>query len=90
MKLNPNLKLRQVGKKFMVVDAESGTARMTNVFSFNASAAMLWQRIGTNSFVAEDLALWLCEAYDVDLATARADVAMLLNCCIEGGLVING
>ena len=90
MKLNPNLKLLQVGKKFRVVDAESGTARMTNVFTFNASAAMLWQRIGTNSFVPEDLALWLCEAYDVDLATARADVAMLLNCWIEGGLVING
>ena len=90
MKLNPNLKLRQVGKKFMVVDAESGTAGMTNVFTFNASAAMLWQRIGTNTFVPEDLALWLCEAYDVDLATARADVAMLLNCWIEGGLVING
>ena len=90
MKLNPNLKLRQVGKKFMVVDAETGTARMTNVFTFNASAAMLWQRIGAESFVPEDLALWLCEAYDVDLATARADEAMLLNCWIEGGLVING
>lgn len=74
----------------MVVDAETGSARMTNVFTFNASAAMLWQRIGTESFVPEDLAMWLCEAYEVDLATARADVEMLLNCWIEGGLVING
>lgn len=74
----------------MVVDAETGSARMTNVFTFNASAAMLWQRIGTESFVPEDLAMWLCEAYEVDLATARTDVAMLLNCWIEGGLVING
>ena len=90
MKLNPNLKLRQVGKKYMVVDAETGTARMTNVFTFNDSAAMLWQRIGADSFVPEDLALWLCEIYDVDLATARADVSLLLNCWIEGGLVING
>ena len=63
----------------MVVDAETGSARMTNVFTFNASAAMLWRRIGTESFVPEDLAMWLCEAYEVDLATARADVAMLLN-----------
>lgn len=90
MKLNPKLKLRQVGKKYMVVDADTGSAKMTNVFTFNASAAMLWQRIGANSFVPEDLAVWLCECYDVDMATARADVATLLKCWIEGGLVING
>ena len=89
MKLNPKLKLRQVGKKFMVVDAETGSSRMTNVFTFNESAAMLWQRIGANSFVPEDLALWLCEAYEVDLATARADVDVLLRCWIDGGLVVN-
>ena len=89
MKLNPKLKLRQVGKKFMVVDAETGSSRMTHVFTFNASAAMLWQRIGADSFEAEDLALWLCEAYEVDLATARADVDVLLRCWIDGGLVVN-
>jgi hypothetical protein len=49
---------------------------------------MLWQRIGKSSFVAEDLARWLCEAYEVDLAIARADVAKLLECWIDGGLVI--
>ena len=42
MRLNPNLKLRQIGKKYMVVDAETGSAKLTNVFTFNASAAMLW------------------------------------------------
>ena len=88
MKLNPKLKLRQVGKKYMVVDADTGLSQMTNVFAFNASAAMLWQRIGKSSFVAEYLARWLCEAYEVDLATARADVAKLLECWIDGGLVI--
>ena len=34
MRLNPKLKLRQVGKKYMVVDAETGSSRMTNVFTF--------------------------------------------------------
>lgn len=90
MRLNPKLKLRQVGKKFMVVDTDTGSAKMTNVFTFNASAAMLWKRIGPNSFVAEDLVRWLCESYEVDIETARADVATLLKCWIDGGLVING
>lgn len=89
MKLNPKLILRQVGKKYMVVDAETGSSRMTNVFTFNASAAMLWQRIGADSFEPEDLAMWLCESYDVDMATARQDVALLLNCWKEGGLVLD-
>ena len=88
MKLNPNLKLRQVGRKYMVVDAATGAANMTNVFTFNASAAMLWERIGENSFEADDLAIWLCENYDVDLATARGDVEKLLRCWVDGGLVI--
>lgn len=88
MKLNPNLKLRKIGKKYMVVDAETGSAKMTNVFTFNASAAMLWERIGTGSFVPDDLAMWLCECYDVDMATARADVEKLLRCWVDGGLVI--
>lgn len=89
MRLNPKLKLRQVGKKFMVVDAETGSANVTNVFTFNASAAMLWQRAGAGTFVPEDLALWLCENYDVDLATARDDVSKLLKCWIDGGLVLD-
>ena len=76
MKLNPNLKLRQVGRKYMVVDAATGAANMTNVFTFNASAAMLWERIGENSFEAEDL------------ATARGDVEKLLRCWVDGGLVM--
>ncbi len=88
MKLNPKLKLRKVGKKYMVVDALTGSARMTNVFTFNASAAMLWERIGTSSFVPDDLARWLCESYDVDLSTARADVEKLLQCWKDGGLLI--
>lgn len=88
MRLNPKLKLRQIGKKYMVVDAETGSARQTNVFTFNASAAMLWQKIGDGTFVPEDLARWLCENYDVDMATARGDVAKLLQYWVDGGLVI--
>lgn len=72
----------------MVVDAATGSLNMTNVFAFNVSAARLWERIGNDSFVPENLALWLCEWYDVDLATARADVDKLLRCWVDGGLVI--
>lgn len=89
MRLNPKLTLRQVGKKYMVVNVDSGSSNMTNVFTFNASAAMLWQRIGTDTFEPDDLVMWLCESYDVDMPTARKDVALLLNCWIDGGLVLN-
>lgn len=88
MKLNPKLKLRQVGRKYMVVDAEAGVSKMTNVFTLNASAAMLWGKIGTDSFGAEDLVRWLCEQYEVDAETARDDVDKLLRCWKDGGLVI--
>ena len=45
MKLNPKLKLRKIGKKYMVVDAETGSAKMTNVFTFinsNTNALSSW------------------------------------------------
>lgn len=88
MKLNPNMKLRKVGRKYMVVDASSGSVNMTNVFTFNDSAVRLWERASVGPFEAEDLARWLCEWYEVDMSTARADVEKLLRCWVDGGLVI--
>lgn len=72
----------------MIADSCTGEVNMTNVFTLNGTAAWLWQKIGTEDFIPEDLCSWLCEEYDVDPDTARKDVASLLDSWKEYGLII--
>lgn len=88
MRLNSNLELRKLGTRYMIVDSCTGEVNMTNVFTLNETAAWLWQKVGMESFIPEDLCSWLCEEYHVDLATARKDVASLLESWKEYGLII--
>ena len=43
MKLQPNLQLRKIGNKYMIVSTASGNVNMTDVFTLNETAARLWQ-----------------------------------------------
>lgn len=86
--MNSNLELRKLGARYMIVDACTGEVNMTNVFTLNETAAWLWQKIGAKKFMPEELCSWLCEEYNVDLETARKDVANLLESWKEYGLLI--
>ena len=88
MKLNSNLELRKLGARYMIVDACTGEVNMTNVFTLNETAAWLWQKIGAESFIPENLCDWLCDEYNVETDAARRDVAALLKDWKEYGLLI--
>lgn len=78
MKLKPNLRLRQIGRWFMVVDMATESVDMSNVFTLNEVAAGIWKQIGKEEVEVERLADWLCEEYEVDRETARKDVERLV------------
>ncbi|MCM1312347.1 MAG: PqqD family protein [Bacteroides sp.] len=88
MKLNPNHKLRQIGNRFVIVDACTGHANMTNVFYMNHTAAMLWRKAENTEFTPEQLVEWLCEDYEVDAGRAKADVTCLLDSWRQFGLML--
>ncbi len=86
MKLKAGLKLRHVGSRAMVVDA-TDVVNLTNVYTLNATAALLWQTAEQGPFTAESLAERLCQEYEVDSATALSDVKCQLQEWADYGLI---
>lgn len=78
MKLKTGLRLRKIGSHHMVVRASADNVDMTDVYTLNDSAAMLWQRAQGLDVTAEMLASWLMEEYDVDRKTALTDAESLM------------
>lgn len=62
----------------MLVPEGETNIDFSNMISMNESAAFLWMCIGEESFEEKDLVLHLLDEYDVDEATATADVHTLV------------
>lgn len=88
MQIRPDLKLRRVGDSYMLVAVSDGDLNTTAVHTFNATAAFIWTAAadagGTD---AEALARLVCDEYDVDYATALADVRAILADWQAAGLI---
>ena len=78
MKIKRNLKLRKIGKQYMIVENAPNTENETNVYTLNATAGYLWERIGNEEVTKERLVELLCEKYDVDKEMAGKDIEVLL------------
>lgn len=87
MKLLPNLKLRKVGKQYMVVRHDAHAVDLANVYTLNETAAWLWNIAAEADFTATTLAEALCSRYDVEPARAEADVQQLISQWQANGLI---
>lgn len=80
MKTKANLRMRQLGDRYMIVDSDTGRKDTTAVHSLNDTAAAIWQYAQANpGFTADDVARFLTDTYNVDKATALADTRQLLD-----------
>lgn len=87
LKPKPGLQLRRIGKKYIIVDNQSGKVNVSDVFSLNETAADLWKRMEAGDNTPEKLVSWICEVYKVDRETAQKDVNTQLEDWIKFGLV---
>lgn len=87
MKAKANLKLRKVGDRYMLVDVSEKDANVTNVYTLNDTAAFVWTRLTAGATGERELADALCDEYDVEPATALADVRKLAASWRESGLI---
>ena len=78
MKLKENLKLRQVGNRYMIVDAVGQNVNLTNVYTLNATAAWVWELAAQGDFTEESLISALCENFEVSTDLATKDIRALL------------
>lgn len=76
MVLNPKagVKLRKVGNQYMIVEANEKNANMSDVYSLNHTAALLWQQVEKGGTTPDMLADYLCENFEIDRELAINDI----------------
>lgn len=88
MNLRPNLKLRKVGERYMLVVVSDSDMNTTAVYTFNETAAFVWNAAAAHGLDAATLSSLLCEEYDVDYGAVLSDVERLLAEWKATGLII--
>lgn len=78
MNLRTNLKLRKVGDRYMLVVVSDSDMHTTAVYTFNETAAFVWNAAAEAGFDPAALARLLCGEYDIDYPSALSDIERLL------------
>lgn len=88
MKLRSDLRLRKIGSQYMIVEPAGGVNRQAKVFELNETAALIWERIGSEEINAEELAAYLSSEYEIDQTVALRDVRRQLEEWEKFGLTV--
>ena len=87
MKINENLKIRDIaGESVVLMPARDGKD-MTRVLALNSSSRYLWDSLGGKEFEAEDVVKALLDRYDVEEGRAREDAAKWIAQLVELGVL---
>lgn len=85
----PHLKLRRIGSRHMIVEASDSCVNLTNVYSLNGTAALLWEAVCKDGCrTPGELAEELCSTYDVGYGRALRDVERQLEEWEKMGLLV--
>ena len=88
MKTKTGFHLRTICGENVVVAEGIENIDFSKIISMNESAAYLWQKAEKlPSFTTDDLVALLCEEYEVEEATAQADVQTITQQWAEAGLI---
>ncbi len=77
MKHKEGLKLRKLGREFIVVAEGMGLVNFNKMISLNSTAAYLWENVYGKDFTVEDLAKLLIDKYGIDQELANKDSASI-------------
>ena len=87
MKTKQGFRLRNVCGENVIVAEGIENIDFSKIISMNTSAAYLWQKVEGQSFTADDLARYLCDEYEVDENTAKADAQTVVKQWLEAGII---
>ena len=87
MKLKSGFVLREVCGQKVIVAEGLGAVDFGKLLSLNDTAAFLWQTAQEGNFTIESLAETLCNQYNIDNDTAKADVSDIIGKWQQLGLV---
>lgn len=78
MRINPNIKIRDMVGEHIVVMPGAAQTDMTRVIALNDSALLLYNALSGRDFELEDAVRVLTDEYDVTPDVARRDAEALL------------
>ncbi len=78
MRINPNIKIRDMVSEHIVVMPGAVQTDMTRVIALNDSALLLYNALSGRDFELEDAVRVLTDEYDVTPDVARRDAEALL------------
>ena len=78
MRINPNIKIRDMVSEHIVVMPGAVQTDMTRVIALNDSALLLYNALSGRNFELEDAVRVLTDEYDVTPDVARRDAEALL------------
>lgn len=87
MRLKPEYILRELGDTYIVVvDRPGERTDMSNILTFNESAAWLWKQAAGRDWDVEFLTARLRDEYDIDPEYALSEVSRIVGQWCEYGL----
>ncbi|MBQ1978176.1 MAG: PqqD family protein [Ruminococcus sp.] len=86
MKIKENFMLRKVADCFVVVPIGAAVAQFNGMINLNEAGAFLWQQLESDT-TPEAVVAAMLEQYDVDEATAKADVEKFIAQLREASLI---
>ena len=86
MKIKDGFIIREVAGSYVVVAVGNVAKEFSGIINLNETGAFLWKALEQGA-TEEELIAKLLEEYDVDEATARADVAAFVTKLQENKLV---
>ena len=88
MKINPNIKIRDVVGEHIVVMPGEAQTDMTRVIALNDSALLLYNALAGRDFELEDAVRILTDEYEVSDDVARRDAKVLLDDMGKNNLLV--
>ena len=86
MKVKENFLLRKISDSYVVVPVGSAVIDFSGLVNLNESGALLFKKL-QNDATEEDLVNALLDEYDVDEATAAADVKRFVGKVKDAGIL---
>ena len=87
MKLRKDLVLRKVGEDYIIVDPSQDVVDMSKVYTFNPTAAWLWEELIDKEFSRDNIVELLLINYEIYKDQAEKDVNAFLELCEQEGLL---
>lgn len=88
MKIIEGLERQEVCGISVLVPVGEKSVDFSKIISLNETSLFLWKRMENAGFTAEDLQQALQAEYEVDAATARADVNNFIERLRKEGLIV--